>query len=74
MQSVEKEILENLSKLDEEKQRQVLNYVLDILTTEEMNQRAAVAEEAVKYGDVKTFDVFNAEFKAWQEQKRKSSK
>ena len=72
MESIEREILANLSKLDEDQQKKVLNYVLDILTTEEMNQRAAVSEEAVTYGKVKSFDEFNAEFTKWQKVKRYS--
>ena len=71
---IDKELLNQLLKLELHQQEKVLSYIKDLLLTDEINHRAEESEQAVASGKVKTFDHFNSDFENWKARKRASTK
>jgi len=71
---IDKELISHLLLLETNQQEAVLDYIKNLLTSEEMNRRAEASEQAIAAGKVKTFDQFNADFENWKAQKRASLK
>lgn len=72
--TVNKELIGQLLKLESSQQEKVLAYIKDLLTTDEMHRRAELSEKAIAEGRTKSFDEFNADFEQWKIQKRASMK
>ncbi len=72
--TVNKELISQLLKLESGQQEQVLAYIKDMLTADEMNRRAELSEKAIAEGRTKSFDKFNSDFEQWKIQKRASMK
>ena len=72
--TVNKELISQLLKLESDQQEQVLSYIKDMLITAEMNKRAEMSEKAIAEGRTKSFDQFNANYEQWKLQKRASMK
>jgi len=71
---IDKELISHLLLLETNQQEAVLDYIKNLLTSEEMNRRAEASEQAIAAGKVKTFDQFNTDFENWKAQKRASLK
>ena len=71
---IDKELISHLLRLEKGQQDRVLNYIKNMLSSEEMNNRADASEQAIESGKVKSFDQFNTNFENWKIQKRASTK
>jgi len=71
---IDKELISHLLRLEKDQQDRVLDYIKDMLGSEEMNSRADASEQAISSGKVKSFDQFNSNFENWKIQKRASIK
>ena len=71
---IDKELLSQLLKLEIHQQEKVLNYIKEMVLTDEINQRAEESEQAIASGKVKTFEHFNSDFENWKARKRASTK
>lgn len=69
-----KELISHLLLLERDQQAQVLSYIKDLLTKDEMTRRAEASEQAIALGKFKSFDQFDANFEHWQARKRASIK
>ena len=69
-----KELISHLLRLEKDQQDKVLNYIKEMLASEEINNRADASEQAITSGKVKGFDQFNTSFENWKIQKRASIK
>ena len=74
MALIDKELISHLLMLEANQQEAVLNYIKNLLTNEEMNQRAEASEQAIASGKVESFDQFNADLENWKAQKRAATK
>jgi predicted RNA-binding protein with RPS1 domain len=71
---ITKELLSQVLRLESHQQEKVLLFIKDLLEDDEMNKRAQASEEAIKYGNVKSFEDFNSDFENWKARKRESIK
>ena len=71
---ITKELLSQILRLESHQQEKVLLFIKDLLEDDEMNRRARASEEAIKYGNVKSFKDFNSDFENWKARKRESIK
>jgi len=71
---IDKELLNQLLKLEFHQQEKVLSYIKDLLLTDEINHRAEESEQAIASGKVKTFKQFNSDFENWKARKIASTK
>ncbi|WP_422356817.1 hypothetical protein [Roseivirga pacifica] len=58
-----------IATLNDEQLNKVLEFVEHLQQDSLMNKRAEVAEEAVKYGKVVSFNKFSRDFEAWKTKK-----
>jgi hypothetical protein len=71
---ITKELLSQVLRPESHQQEKVLLFIKDLLEDDEMNRRAQASEEAIKYGNVKSFEDFNSDFENWKARKRESIK
>jgi len=69
---IDKELPNQLLKLEADQQGMVLTYIKNLLTNEEMDRRAEASEKAIESGKIVSFDQFNSDFENWKNQKRRS--
>ena len=72
-QTINKNLLQELEKLEASQQEKVLTFTRDILTQQEMDRRAGLSEVAISEGDVKSFDQFDRDFEEWMAEKKITS-
>jgi hypothetical protein len=71
--AINRDLLQELEKLGEGQQEKVLTFTREMLTSEEMDRRANLSEEAISGGKVKSFDQFDRGFEEWMAQKKKKN-
>lgn len=71
---IDKELISHLLRLEKGQQDKVLDYIKQMLSSEEMNDRANASEQAIAAGKVISFDEFNTNFENWKINKRASIK
>ncbi|KYG73094.1 hypothetical protein [Roseivirga echinicomitans] len=72
--AIDKELMSHLLRLEKDQQDRVLNYIKEMIASEEMESRAETSEQDIASGKVKSFDQFNTNYENWKIQKRASSK
>ncbi|MEQ8416838.1 MAG: hypothetical protein RIE86_23270 [Imperialibacter sp.] len=70
--AINRDLLQELEKLGEGQQEKVLTFTREMLTSEEMDRRANLSEEAISGGKVKSFGQFDRGFEEWMAQKKKN--
>ncbi|WP_339869941.1 hypothetical protein [uncultured Algoriphagus sp.] len=70
--SIDKALLNKLSKLESDQQEQVLIFVNELLDAEQIQQRSKASEKSIYKNEVKSFSQFNEDFEAWKIQKKNS--
>lgn len=68
--AIDKELISHLLRLEKDQQDRVLNYIKEMIASEEMESRAETSEQDIASGKVKSFDQFNTNFENWKIQKR----
>ena len=69
---IDKELISHLLMLEAEQQEQVIIYIKDLLTKDEMNRRADASERDIAEGKTITADQFSRDFENWKKEKRRS--
>jgi len=71
--TVNKELISHLLKLESDQQEKVLAYIKDMLIADEMNKRAEMSEKAIAEGKTITMDEFDKDFEQWIAKKKAST-
>jgi len=71
---LDKELVNQLLKLEVGQQEKVLVFIKELLATDELNNRADISEQAIIEGKTKRFEEFNEGFEEWKSRKRASMK
>lgn len=74
MESINKELLGELLKLEENQQEKVLEYIKGLLSKEGMIKRVELSEKEIAEGNTISSEQFNNEFELWKKGKRESIK
>jgi len=70
--TLNKELVSQLLKLESDQQEQVLAYIKDMLITSEMNNRAERSEKDIAAGNTISMEEFDQDFEEWIAKKKTS--
>ena len=70
--TLNKELVSQLLKLESDQQEQVLAYIKDMLITSEMNSRAERSEKDIAAGNTISIEEFDQDFEEWIAKKKAS--
>jgi hypothetical protein len=71
---INKELIGELLKLENDQQEKVLTFIKQLLQAEEMNKNAAESIKAIEEQRMKSFEQFDQSFEQWKKRKRLSMK